>query len=108
MVGFDGSRFFLRSLSLAKCNKWCSTVLYGYIQCLYMGGYSGSILFLWRFRVDCPVLRQKMLHVTPAQLVDGVFWVWLRLMLVQAPSLVSYSGILNESVSRIRVSLGKY
>ena len=50
MVGF-GSRFLLRLLSLAQCNRWCSTVSYGCIQCRVMGRYSGSIL--WRYKVEC-------------------------------------------------------
>ena len=62
MLGFGGRRFFLSSTSLSQCNRWCSTVSYGYIQCLHMGANSGSILFLWKFRFTWPVLRRKMLH----------------------------------------------
>ena len=62
MVGLGGRSLFLTSTSLSQYNKKCSTVSYGCIQCLHIGANSGSILFLWKFRLMCPVLNRKMLH----------------------------------------------
>ena len=62
MVGLGGRSLFLSSTSLSQYIKKCSTVSYGCIQCLHIGANSGSILFLWKFRLICPVLNRKMLH----------------------------------------------